>query len=191
MNYFEFTGKTVDEAIEIGLKELNVAREDVTVEVLEEGKKKLFSSVKARVKLGVKTEEQVNEATETVVEECKECANTATCDELTDGQRAVEFLDGLFEVLNFTATAELVKEDEKIEINVTAKNTTEVIGKHGATIDAIQTLARLQIRAEINISEWLSIVKTTVIRERLLCKSLRIILLKKRSVWAERLSLNP
>ena len=61
MNYFEFTGKTVDEAIENGLKELNVTREDVTVEVLEEGKKKLFSSVKARVKLGVKTEEQAEE----------------------------------------------------------------------------------------------------------------------------------
>ena len=141
MNYFEFTGKTVDEAIENGLKELNVTREDVTVEVLEEGKKKLFSSVKARVKLGVKAEEQAEEVAKTVVEETTKIVNTPTCDELSDGQRAVQFLDGLFEVLNFTATAELVKEDEKIEINVTAKNTTEVIGKHGATIDAIQTLA--------------------------------------------------
>ena len=37
----EFTGKTVDEAIENGLKELNVARENVEIRVLEEGKKKL------------------------------------------------------------------------------------------------------------------------------------------------------
>ena len=138
MKYFEFTGKTVEEAIENGLKELNVTREDVTVEVLEEGKKKLFSSVKARVRLGVNTEEEV---VETVVEEQAETVTTATCDEMTDGQRAVAFLDGLFEVLNYTATAELVKENEKIEINVKAKNTTEIIGKHGATIDAIQTLA--------------------------------------------------
>ena len=35
----------------------------------------------------------------------------------------------------------LVSENEKIEINVAAANTNELIGKRGATIDAIQTLA--------------------------------------------------
>jgi spoIIIJ-associated protein len=134
MKYQEFTGKTVEEAIELGLKELGVAREDVEINVLEEGKKKLFGSVKARVEIGVKEEE-------TVKEEPIEESSAVEEDSLTDGERAVEFLDGLFDVLDIKVTTTLVSEGEKIEINVAAENTTEIIGKHGATIDAIQTLA--------------------------------------------------
>ncbi len=125
MKYFEFTGKTAEEAIELGLAKLNVAREDVEITVLEEGKKKLFGSVKAKVQIGVNDEET-----------SEECENGAT-----DGERAVEFLKGLFEVLKINADVTLVNEDEKIEINVSAQNTTKIIGKHGETIDAIQTLA--------------------------------------------------
>lgn len=144
MNYQEFTGKTVDEAIENGLKELNATRENVEIRVLEEGKKKLFGSVKARVEIalkeGVATKEE--EKAETEVKEEKSCCKKECNDgEKTDGKRAVEFLDGLFEVLKINAATELVSEGEKIEINVTAANTNEIIGKRGATIDAIQTLA--------------------------------------------------
>ena len=133
MNYQEFTGKTVEEAVEIGLKELGLTVEQADIRVLEEGKKKLFGSVKARVEIAAKEEASVAEETETVCEECGE--------EATDGERTVEFLEGLFELLNITATTELVSEGEKVEINVTAANTTAIIGKHGAMLDAIQTLA--------------------------------------------------
>ena len=53
MKYVEFTGKTVDEAIEKGLQELGVTAEQAEIRVLEEGKRKLFGSVKARVEIGV------------------------------------------------------------------------------------------------------------------------------------------
>ena len=114
----EFTGKTVEEAIEKGLQELNITAEEAEITVLEEGKKKLFGSVKAKVEITVK-EKQV----------------------LSEGQKTVEFLDGLFKVLDIKAVAELVSETDKVVINVTATNSTAVIGKHGAMLDAIQTLA--------------------------------------------------
>ena len=41
-NYTEFTGKTVEEAVENGLRELGLSREEAEIRVLEEGKKKLF-----------------------------------------------------------------------------------------------------------------------------------------------------
>jgi spoIIIJ-associated protein len=126
MNYTEYTGKTVEEAIENGLKELGLTREQADVRVLEEGKKKLFGAVKARVEIAPLCEEN------TV---CK------ADDNASDGERTVAFLEGLFNLLNVTACTELVAENEKIEINVTAANSTFVIGKHGATLDAIQTLA--------------------------------------------------
>ncbi len=132
MQYFEFTGKTVDEAVEKGLKELSLTKDTADIRVLEEGKKKLFGAVKARVEIAAKETEEVKEEIKAV---------PVKKDGKTDGERTVEFLEGLFSLLKITACTELVSEDDKVEINVTAANTTAVIGKHGATLDAIQTLA--------------------------------------------------
>lgn len=131
MQYREFVGKTVEEAIEKGLAELNINREDADVRILEEGKKKLFGSIKARVEIAV-----IEKAAEV-----EEKAVMASEEATTDGERAITFLGGLFEILKIEAVAELVAEGEKIEINVTAANSQSVIGKRGATLDAIQTLA--------------------------------------------------
>ncbi len=144
MNYVEFTGKTVEEAIEKGLAELGLTEENAEIRVLEEGKKKLFGSVKARVEIAAKTDEisDVEEVVETEeTEEKSPVAARVAAEDATDGERTVVFLEGLFELLNITAVTELVSEGEKVEINVTAANTTSIIGKHGATLDAIQTLA--------------------------------------------------
>lgn len=126
MEYTEFTGKTVDEAIEKGLAELGLTRETADVRILDEGKKGLFGK-KARVEIAQK------EISDVVAEYVTERA--------TDGERAVIFLEGLLKMLNITACTELVSEGEKIIINVTATNSNAVIGKRGATLDALQTLA--------------------------------------------------
>ena len=135
MAYKEFTGKTVADAIEKGLAELGLTQETADIRILEEGRRKLFGSVKARVEIAPIA---VEEAVEAPVEEA---AEEAVATEESDGARAVAFLEGLFEILNIDATTQLVKEGDKIEINVTAENTTSIIGKHGAMLDAIQTLA--------------------------------------------------
>ena len=146
MIYTEFTGKTVDEAVEKGLSELGLTRENADIRVLEEGKKKLFGAVKARVEIAAKeTAEAVAEVKETA-EKAEEMENATPVIETagenaTDGERTVIFLEGLFKLLNITACTELVSEGEKVEINVTAANTTSIIGKHGVMLDAIQTLA--------------------------------------------------
>ena len=146
----EFTAKTVEEAVEEGLKEFGVQRENVEIEVLEEGKKKLFGYTKARVKITVKNaaESAEKEEDEAESKDGKESENKENKTDIrvddegrTDGERAVEFLDGLFEIMHLTAVTKLVKEDEKVVINVSATNTNEVIGKRGAVLDAIQTLA--------------------------------------------------
>ncbi len=141
---YEFTGKSVDEAIQMGLQELGLTEKDVEITVLEEGKKKLFGSIKARVEIEVKSNE--NPASEAELKTEKTVENKAVSapilkDGATDGERTVEFLEGLFKLLHITACTELVSEGDKVEINVTAANTTAIIGKHGMMIDAIQTLA--------------------------------------------------
>ena len=110
-----FTGKTVEEAVKIGLETLGVKERDVEVEVLDEGKKRLIGSKPAQVRL-------------TVIER-------------TDGERAVEFLEGLFPLIGADATAQLKSEDEKIVIELTAASAKSIIGRRGEIIDAVQTLA--------------------------------------------------
>lgn len=116
MDNQEFTGKTVEEAVEAGLAALGLTADEVEVTVLEEGKKKLFGGTPARVKLEAK-------------------------EKLTDGGRAVKFLSGLLPHLGVEAQPELTGEDEKIVINLTAESVREVIGRRGEIIDAIQVLA--------------------------------------------------
>ncbi len=111
-----FSGKTAEEAVEAGLKELGLTRDDVEIEVLEEGKRGLFRSVPAQVKLTVK-------------------------EKLTDGQRAVKFLEGLLPLIGSEAVPVLTGEDEKIVIELRADGTKGIIGRRGETIDAIQVLA--------------------------------------------------
>ena len=151
MKYFEFTGKTAEEAIELGLQELQVAREEVEITVLEEGKKKLFGSVKAKVRIGVNETEE-NVPAQAVVE--------SSTNE-TDGARAVEFLKGLFDVLKINAEVTLVNEAEKIEINVNAQNTTKIIGKHGEMLKKISTLARQDIErfmgTKVYMETWIKV----------------------------------
>jgi spoIIIJ-associated protein len=144
MKYTEFTGKTVDEAVEIGLKELGLTKEQADIRVLEEGKKKLFGAVKARVEIAALCNDEpcaCETESETSCDTACEKAEPVCCGDKTDGERCVEFLEGLFELLKITACTELVSEDDKVVINVTAAKTNSIIGKRGATLDAIQTLA--------------------------------------------------
>lgn len=109
-----FTAKTVEEAIDAGLTALGITLADAEIEVLEEGKKKLFSSVKARVKV---TKKQ------------------------SDAQRAVEFIDGLLPILGIDGKGEIAEEDESIRIEIKTSSSARVIGKRGDVLDAIQCMA--------------------------------------------------
>lgn len=111
---FVFTAKTVDEAIEEGLKAQGLTLDEAEIVVLEEGRKKLFGSVKAKVQVKKRA---------------------------SDAQRAVDFIDGMMEILKISAVGEIVKEGEEIVIEINATNSAKVIGKHGDVLDAIQCLA--------------------------------------------------
>ena len=111
-----YYGKTVEEAIESGLKELGIDRENADIKIVEEPKKGFLglNSKKAEVEISPKK---------------------------SDGERAVEFLKGLFPIMNVSAECVLSEEDEKIVIDVKAAKSSSVIGYRGEILDALQTLA--------------------------------------------------
>lgn len=115
-----FTGKTVKDACAQAEEATGKKIEELVVEVLEEGKKGGIFGIGAQ------------DAKILVSEEIED---------KTDGQRAVEFLTGLMKLLHIEAQPVLEREEEKIEISLNATDSHEVIGKRGATLDAIQNLA--------------------------------------------------
>ncbi len=112
----EFKGKTVAEAIEAGLQHFGIAKEDAEITVINEEVKGLFGKLKKEAAVNV---------------ECK----------LSGGKRAVAFLEELFRKMNINAKAELLKEDENVEIDVIAESSASVIGHRGEVLDAFQALA--------------------------------------------------
>ncbi len=112
----EFTGKTVEEAVNEGLKTLGIEKEDAVITVISEEVKGFFGKVKSPAVVNIESK-------------------------LTGGQRAVKFLEDIFEKIGAEAKANLVSEDENIQINIVTTSTASVIGYRGEVLDALQSLA--------------------------------------------------
>ena len=111
-----FTAKSVDEALDEGLKTMGLTLDEVDYEIIEEGKKGLFGigTVKAQVKIIPKN----------------------------DGcSRTTSFIDGLLKVIGVEAESEVVSDAETLNINIKTPSSARVIGKRGDVLDAIQCLA--------------------------------------------------
>ena len=119
-NIIEKTGKTVQEAVNSALEELGVQREDVEIEIVDEGAKGLFGfgSKMAKVKVTLKEVQQ------------------------EDG---VRFLSSVFEKMNVEVDIEKVEDEESIQLNVTGKDSGIIIGRRGETLDALQYLTSLVV----------------------------------------------
>ncbi len=111
-----FQGKTIEDAINQGLLTLNIEREQAEIKVLEEPQKGF---------LGIG---------------CKD-AKVEIIKKITDGEKAVDFLNGIFDILKLPATTELKNDEGKIEIELITTNPTAIIGYRGEVLDALQTLA--------------------------------------------------
>lgn len=118
-NYVEKEAKTVDEAVQLALDELQTDMESVHVEVLEEGTKAvlgLFGGKDARVRVT-----RVISSMETVT----------------------EFLNRVIEAADVDATLEMKETEESIEVNIVGSDVGALIGRHGETLYAIQYLSNL------------------------------------------------
>jgi spoIIIJ-associated protein len=120
----EKTGKTVDDAILAALTELDVDRDRVDIEVIEEGAKGFFGLVgsrQARVKVTVK---------ETRIDKAK------------------EFLQQVIARLGVDASVEVVEEGEYSTLQIEGKQLGMLIGRRGETLDALQYLTNLVANRE-------------------------------------------
>ncbi len=112
----EFTSKTVEQAVNDGLAEMNLTIDEVEVVVKEEPQKGLFGKLKGKA----------------VVEITKK---------LNGNEKAAVFVQKVLDLLSINAKAKLDEENKNATINIVAEDSAEVIGYRGEILDSIQTLA--------------------------------------------------
>ena len=122
--YVEKTGKTVEEAISLALEELEVSREEVEVEIMEEGTPGvlgLFGNKEAKVKV-------------TVIADAKADAGN--------------FIGDILDKMDIEATVSVSETEEAVKVEISGDNVGLLIGRRGETLDAIQYLTSLVVNKE-------------------------------------------
>lgn len=130
-------GKTTNEAINKGLKELNCKYEDVEIKVLEnEDKKAFFSILDPRVvKVQLTLKEDKNVPKYTVSE--KKIPSSEDIEEFKS--KVINFLDRFTELYsNITYT--ITENEGYINVVIDGEDSSKLIGHRGETINALQTI---------------------------------------------------
>ncbi len=153
------TAKTIDKAIEEGLKQLNTSLENVNVNILSEGG--LLKKAKVELVLIDKTEEKevIKETkkeevidlenenfTEEESEELKKLASEVNLKEKKDVEneniknKILEFLNGLIYAYNVYAEVSVEKNSKGFVAKINGENLGALIGKHGEAMEALQLI---------------------------------------------------
>ena len=132
-------GKTTNEAIENGLKQLHVSKHQVEIKVLESEEKRSFFSILApRV---VKVELTLKEESKNVENKVKKELKEITQNELDVDENNIKiFLDEFSKSLNTEMTYEITKSEYGINVNINGENTGFLIGYRGETLYAMQNV---------------------------------------------------
>ena len=135
-------GKTTNEAIEKGLKQLKVSKEMVDIKVLEEDKKRSFYSILAPrvVKVEITVKEGVAKKEETSQKEpVKEKRNSnKNIEEIEIAKNDIELF--LKEFLKEEYNYEVKIENFNILVNINGEKINHLIGYRGENINAMQVI---------------------------------------------------
>ena len=140
LQFIEGEGKTVEEALEIALKELEVSREQVNVKVLDEGSKGIFGLGAKPVKIRATLKEDLSKTPEGILSKLLEHTGI-------QGSISSDIVDGTK------------------QLTVTTDDSALLIGKHGQTLDAIQYLLNCILNKSALVKKKV-IVNTENYRER-------------------------
>lgn len=143
----EFSGKNVEEAIEKGLKELGLSRDDVEVKILDEGKAGLFGLMgasPAKIKLIVKPLKGLGAEEEREVVREK----PSGVDLISAQKKVKEELDEILKLMGMEAEVTTSLEGGRVVADIKSENGAILIGKKGQTLDALQLIVNLIVNRD-------------------------------------------
>ena len=137
-------GKTTNEAIEKGLKELNVPKRMVDIKVLESEEKRSFFSILAprvvKVELTIKEQEEKAEKARKREIKPKQEINLTEEEQEQAMKNAEKFLEELKEQLPEGTTYEIEKTKQGLNISLNSEKLGYLIGYRGETLYAMQNV---------------------------------------------------
>jgi len=138
-------GKTTNEAIEKGLKELKVSKDKVEIKVLEDPNKKSFFSILTprvvKVELILKEEKRSLENEKRSTENKQKIEYERDINELENAKGRVEkFLNEFLNQIDNSLQYKISIEECIINVNITGQASGILIGYRGESLNAIQTI---------------------------------------------------
>lgn len=197
MNSIVKTAKTVNEAIEAALKELNATRDMVDVEVQEESKSGFLGFLGSRNAVVKVTLKEVVEENKDFNAPCDFKSEYVEKDEPEALEFAKKYLLDMLKQLDITANIEIKKDFENEKVDFVIKDVLEervgaVIGKRGESIDAFQYLVNIVTNKNFknDFKIYLDIGNYREKREEII-KSVAIKAAKKVKIFGRTIKLHP
>ena len=125
MEFLEFTGKTVDDALTEAAIKLETTSDKIDYEVIEKGSSGILGFGSKLVKIKARKKNNIEDI-------------------------AVEFLNKVFNAMNLAVNIDVTvnMEDKMVDIELSGDEMGVLIGKRGQTIDSLQYLVSLVINKE-------------------------------------------
>ena len=136
-----YEGKTTNEAIEKGLKDLKVGRNDVNIKVIENEDKRSFFNILAPrvVKVEITVKEKREDNVKKVEKKVEKEVDKAVLEKANE--KVTKFLELFFEkTLGKKADFESIVDENAIKINIKEEGADFLIGYRGETLNSLQTL---------------------------------------------------
>ena len=152
MEFIEFTGKTVDDAITEACQKFTITSDRLEYEVVEKGTAGIFgfaakpAVIKARVfDPNAPKEENIAPAPE--VKENKENKEEKAEESVQAAPAAdpKEFLGKIFDAMNMKVDVSVEMNENEMDINLSGDDMGVLIGKRGQTLDSLQYLTSIVV----------------------------------------------
>lgn len=131
-------GKTTNEAIENGLKELNVSKNQVDIKVLEQEKKSFFSILAPRI---VKVELTVRDEEKEEIKIEKKVQKEISSEDIETIKNNIDnFLKSFLALINPEFEYKIIVEESNINIEIDGNDSGVLIGYRGETLNALQSI---------------------------------------------------
>lgn len=183
----EGVGSTYDEAVKDALSKVGLTKDEVSIVLIEEPKKRFFSILEHRqVKVRVTELETKN-----AVSKVHEIKEAPVEDVEVAREKTIQFLNEYFDKMGVNLNIDTKYEDKVLRVNITGEKAGIIIGYRGETLEALQLLVSTfvnrkkenYVRILIDVEGYRK--KRVKVLEELAAKVAQTVVSKRRSITLE------